>query len=99
MSGNSTLPLYLGSPPPGEIRYGMDNAPTRKGQLIAMGVATTVVATITVALRLFTRISIVRGRVSPDDYMVVLALIFSVATIAATLIRELYTARLRIKQD
>lgn len=67
MSDNSTLPLYLGSPPPGEIRYGMDNAPTRKGQLIAMGVATTVVATITVALRLFTRISIVRGRVSPDD--------------------------------
>lgn len=58
---------YLASPPEGQVQYGMDNGPNRKGELIAMAVVTTVVATTTVALRLFTRITIVRGRVSPDD--------------------------------
>ncbi|KAF7536434.1 hypothetical protein G7054_g4577 [Neopestalotiopsis clavispora] len=81
---------YLASPPEGQVQYGMDNGPNRKGELIAMAVVTTVVATTTVALRLFTRITIVRGRVSPDDYMVLAALIFSIATIVATLIQTEY---------
>ncbi|KAI0123953.1 hypothetical protein BJ170DRAFT_711822 [Xylariales sp. AK1849] len=75
MSGGS----YLALPPTGQLRYGMDAAPTRRGELIAMGVATTVVAATTVGLRLFTRLQIMRGYLGVDDYAVLAALVFSIA--------------------
>lgn len=59
--------LYLANPPEGQVRYGMDKAPSRQGELIAVGVATTIIAATTVGLRLFVRLSIVRSRISLDD--------------------------------
>ncbi|KAK9416598.1 putative Integral membrane protein [Seiridium unicorne] len=77
--------LYMGSVPEGQIRYGMDDGPSRRWELIAMAVPTTFIAVATVGLRLFTRIAIVRERISIDDYMVVAALIFSIATVVLTI--------------
>lgn len=58
---------YLTSPPAGQVRYGLDNAPNRKTEMIAVGVVTTVIAATTVGLRLFTRVRIVPRTVSLDD--------------------------------
>ncbi|KAK6079337.1 integral membrane protein [Seiridium cupressi] len=77
--------LYMGSVPEGQIRHGMDDGPSRRWELIAMAVPTTFIAAATVGLRLFTRIAIVRERISIDDYMVVAALIFSIATVVLTI--------------
>lgn len=58
---------YLTDPPTGQIRYGLDHAPTLRYELIVVGVVTTLLSAITLGLRLFTRIRIVPGTISADD--------------------------------
>lgn len=58
---------YLADPPLGEVRLGMLKGPTRQWQLVVAAVVTASIASLTVGLRLFTRMQIVRGKVSVDD--------------------------------
>lgn len=46
--------------PPGEVRTAV-NPPSSAGSLMAAGVATTIIAFVSVALRIFTRFFVIKG--------------------------------------
>ena len=56
--------VYMAEPPPGQAR---GSGATLQPALIASGVATTIVALVTVMLRIFTRTKIVRHGLHIDD--------------------------------
>ena len=58
--------VYLAEPPAGEVRS-LTDPPSRFHNLLAVAVATTVIAAVAVCVRFYTRIHIVGGRISLDD--------------------------------
>ncbi|RYP92534.1 hypothetical protein DL770_001292 [Monosporascus sp. CRB-9-2] len=72
--------VYLGDPPPGEVRS-LTDPPTRQSELLGVGIATTCIAAVAVCLRFYTRLRIVRESITIDDYFVLISLLLTVATI------------------
>ncbi|KAF2746615.1 hypothetical protein M011DRAFT_477851 [Sporormia fimetaria CBS 119925] len=70
------VPIYVAEPPAGSVRHTI-NPPTLHHELIAVSVSTTVLAFIAVVLRIFTRVCVTRNGVYMNDYMIILAMIFS----------------------
>lgn len=59
-------PIYYAEPPPGQVRVSV-NPPTRRHDLMAAGIATTTIAAIALALRLYTRLRVVEKGLNADD--------------------------------
>ncbi|RYO84984.1 hypothetical protein DL766_009415 [Monosporascus sp. MC13-8B] len=72
--------VYLGNPPPGEVRS-LTEPPTRQPEILAVGIATTCIAAVVVCLRFYTRLTIVRESITIDDYFVLISLLLTVTTI------------------
>ncbi|KAF2822629.1 hypothetical protein CC86DRAFT_410219 [Ophiobolus disseminans] len=72
----------MAEPPRGQVRQ--SDPTTAHAHLIATGVSTTIVAATAVAMRIFTRLYVTKGGISVDDYMVSLALMFSISMLGAT---------------
>ncbi|RYP30056.1 hypothetical protein DL767_006407 [Monosporascus sp. MG133] len=72
--------VYLGDPPPGEVRS-LTDPPTRRSEILAVGIATTCIAAVAVCLRFYTRLRIVRESIAIDDYFVLISLLLAVTTI------------------
>ncbi|KAI1462334.1 hypothetical protein F4805DRAFT_474313 [Annulohypoxylon moriforme] len=70
--------LYYAEPPPGQVRTPV-NPPTRRGDLMAAGISTTIIAGIALALRLYTRVYMLKKRLEADDWLVIAAYMISVA--------------------
>ncbi|KAK8075604.1 hypothetical protein PG997_010267 [Apiospora hydei] len=74
---------YMTEPPPGEQRY-LSDWPSIAYQVQVSGVVTTVIALITVVLRIFTRVHLVRSGLGLDDLLVVLAAFTTCAFLGIT---------------
>jgi hypothetical protein len=59
--------LYVADPPKGTQRYFGDARPNLHSQLAATAISVTVVAFLTVALRIFTRIRVTKAGLAVDD--------------------------------
>lgn len=59
-------PTYYAEPPPGQVRISV-NPPTRRDDLMAAGIATTTIAAVALALRLYTRLRVVEKGLKVDD--------------------------------
>ncbi|KJZ76498.1 hypothetical protein HIM_04227 [Hirsutella minnesotensis 3608] len=84
----AAAPVYLMEPPPGQVRT-LVNPPSSGGSVVPAGIATTLIACVCVALRLFTRVHVVSGNLGSDDFLVLCALAFSIAFFFVG--RHLYT--------
>ncbi|KAF2440319.1 hypothetical protein P171DRAFT_524396 [Karstenula rhodostoma CBS 690.94] len=69
--------IYLADPPNGTQRYTGDARPNLHSQLAATAISVTIVAFLTVALRVFTRIHVTKSGLAMDDYMVLIAMALS----------------------
>lgn len=58
--------VYYADVPPGEVRTPV-NPPTKRGDLMAAGIATTIIAGIALFLRLHTRIHVLKKKLEADD--------------------------------
>lgn len=58
--------IYYAEPPPGQVRTPV-NPPTRRRELMAAGISTTVIAGAALALRLYTRLRVVDKGLNADD--------------------------------
>ncbi|TEA21783.1 Satratoxin biosynthesis SC1 cluster protein 4 [Colletotrichum sidae] len=67
---------WLAPVPEGQVRHEV-NPPHMTSSLLAGAFATTCVATVTVFMRLFTRLYVVRTRLNIDDYFVTISAIFA----------------------
>ncbi|KAI2473895.1 hypothetical protein F4781DRAFT_379269 [Annulohypoxylon bovei var. microspora] len=70
--------LYYAEPPPGQVRTPV-NPPTRRDELMAAGISTTIIAGVALGLRLYTRVYMLKKRLEADDWLVIAAFIISVA--------------------
>ncbi|KAF9878008.1 integral membrane protein [Colletotrichum karsti] len=70
--------LYVMPPPEGEVRTRI-NPPDTSGGVFPVGIATTVIALVAVALRIFTRTFVVRGSLGLDDYLAMIAMALSLS--------------------
>ncbi|CAI6287712.1 unnamed protein product [Periconia digitata] len=70
------MSMYMAEPPNEAPRQ--PNPPTLHGELTASAVTLTVIATISVAMRIFTRASVTQAGISMDDYMVIIALVLAI---------------------
>ncbi|KAF6828178.1 integral membrane protein [Colletotrichum plurivorum] len=70
--------LYVMPPPEGQVRTEVD-PPNTSGAVYPVGIATTVIAFVAVALRIFTRTYVMRGRLGIDDYLALVALALALA--------------------
>ncbi|KAI1415190.1 hypothetical protein F5Y13DRAFT_196538 [Hypoxylon sp. FL1857] len=77
----SEEPLYYAEVPPGQVRTPV-NPPTRRGDLMAAGISTTIIAGITLGLRLYTRLYVMKKSPKADDWLVIASFIISVAMLA-----------------
>ncbi|KAI0840063.1 hypothetical protein F5Y06DRAFT_308866 [Hypoxylon sp. FL0890] len=73
--------IYYADVPPGQVRTPF-NPPTRRGDLMAAGVSTTIIAGLTLGLRLYTRLYVMKKSPKPDDWLVITSFIVSVAMLA-----------------
>ncbi|KAK8016873.1 Integral membrane protein [Apiospora rasikravindrae] len=80
-SGRGTA--YMTEPPPGEQRY-LSDWPSIAYQVQVSGVVTTVIALVTVVLRIFTRVYLVRSGIGIDDLLVVLSALTTCAFLGIT---------------
>ncbi|RYP69772.1 hypothetical protein DL771_005881 [Monosporascus sp. 5C6A] len=72
--------IYVGDPPPGQVRS-LTDPPTRQSEMLAVGIATTCVAAVAVCLRFYTRLRIVRESITIDDYFVLISLVLTVTKV------------------
>ncbi|KAK8121417.1 hypothetical protein PG999_005537 [Apiospora kogelbergensis] len=72
-----TEPAYYADVPPGQVRTPV-NPPTRQSQLMAAGITTLLIAGVAVSLRLYTRVRVVKTGLSPDDWLVTVAMAMSI---------------------
>ncbi|KAI1375164.1 trafficking PGA2-domain-containing protein [Hypoxylon crocopeplum] len=73
--------LWYADVPPGQVRTEV-NPPTQRGDLMAAGISTTIIAGMALGLRLYTRFYVLRKKLEPDDWLVIAAFIISVAMLA-----------------
>ncbi|KAI6089435.1 hypothetical protein F4821DRAFT_256857 [Hypoxylon rubiginosum] len=73
--------VYYAEVPPGQVRTPV-NPPTKRGDLMAAGISTTIIAGIALSLRLYTRLHVLKKRLGPDDWLVIAAFIISVCMLA-----------------
>ncbi|KAI0133197.1 hypothetical protein F4776DRAFT_664368 [Hypoxylon sp. NC0597] len=73
--------VYYAEVPPGQVRTPV-NPPTRRGDLMAAGISTTIIAGITLGLRLYTRLYVMKKMPKADDWLVITSFIISVAMLA-----------------
>lgn len=66
MSGEPDEPLWAAEVPDGQIRH-TTNLPSRQAQIIVVGVVAMTIGVIALALRLFTRLRILRKRLTNAD--------------------------------
>lgn len=74
-------PIYYAEPPPGQVRVTV-NPPTRRNDLMAAGIATTTIAALAFALRLYTRLRVIKKGLNVDDWLVTAAFVMSLAMLA-----------------
>ncbi|TDZ18887.1 Satratoxin biosynthesis SC1 cluster protein 4 [Colletotrichum orbiculare MAFF 240422] len=65
--------LYVMPPPRGQVRTTV-NPPSTAGGVLPVGIATTAIAFVAVALRVFTRTYVMGGRLGNDDYLALFAM-------------------------
>ncbi|KAI0166889.1 hypothetical protein GGR52DRAFT_556032 [Hypoxylon sp. FL1284] len=70
--------IYYAEVPPGQVRTPV-NPPTRRGDLMAAGISTTIIAGIALSLRLYTRLQVLKRDLEADDWLVVAAFVISAA--------------------
>ncbi|OTA92658.1 hypothetical protein M434DRAFT_396323 [Hypoxylon sp. CO27-5] len=70
--------IYYAEVPPGQVRTPV-NPPTRRGDLMAAGISTTIIAGLTLSLRLYTRLYVLKKTPKADDWLVITSFIISVA--------------------
>lgn len=73
--------VYYAEPPPGQVRTPVD-PPTRRADLMAAGISTTIIAAMALSLRLYTKLHILKKKLEPDDWFVIASFIISVAMLA-----------------
>ncbi|KAI1776307.1 hypothetical protein F4818DRAFT_413666 [Hypoxylon cercidicola] len=73
--------VYYAEVPPGQVRTPV-NPPTKRGDLMAAGISTTIIAGIALSLRLYTRLRVLKKTLEADDWLVIAAFIISVAMLA-----------------
>ncbi|KAI4867285.1 hypothetical protein F4820DRAFT_414403 [Hypoxylon rubiginosum] len=73
--------VYYAEVPPGQVRTPV-NPPTKRGDLMAAGISTTIIAGIALSLRLYTRLQVLKKTLEADDWLVIAAFIISVAMLA-----------------
>ncbi|XXH00166.1 MHF histone-fold complex component [Hypoxylon texense] len=73
--------VYYAEVPPGQVRTPI-NPPTKRGDLMAAGISTTIIAGIALFLRLYTRLQVLKKKLEADDWLVIAAYIISVAMLA-----------------
>ncbi|KAI0024940.1 hypothetical protein F4780DRAFT_484212 [Xylariomycetidae sp. FL0641] len=71
-------PLYYQEPPPGQVRT-PSNPPNKAADLMAAGIATTIIAGLSVGLRVYTRLQVVQGGLNADDWLVMAAFAVSLS--------------------
>lgn len=58
--------VYYAEVPPGQVRTPV-NPPTKRGDLMAAGISTTIIAGIALSLRLYTRLQVLKKTLEADD--------------------------------
>ncbi|KAK8068696.1 hypothetical protein PG994_005312 [Apiospora phragmitis] len=69
--------MYYADVPLGQVRTPV-NPPTRQGELVGAGITTILIAGVAVSLRLYTRIRVMKTGLSPDDWLVTVAMAMSI---------------------